>query len=105
MPDWKSELRTRLAPARLEAAREEEIVEELAQHLEQRWDDLVARGAAEHEASRTLLGELEDSLAARLVAVAPRAPSAPAAGDGAPAGPLAGIWSDLRYAARQLRLD
>ena len=34
MPDWKSHIRSRLASLRLSPARESEIIEELAQHLD-----------------------------------------------------------------------
>ena len=37
MPDWKSHIRPRLASLRLSPVRESEIAEELAQHLEDRW--------------------------------------------------------------------
>ena len=36
MPDWKSEIRGRLAGSKLEPAREAEIIEELLKHLEDR---------------------------------------------------------------------
>ena len=52
MPDWKSHIRPRLAPLRLSPAREAEIAEELAQHLEDRWRELVASGATPEEAAQ-----------------------------------------------------
>jgi ABC-type lipoprotein release transport system permease subunit len=36
MPDWKPHIRSRLASLRLSPSRENEIVEELSQHLEDR---------------------------------------------------------------------
>ena len=36
MPDWKREIRKRLASLRLEPTREADIVEELSEHLEER---------------------------------------------------------------------
>ena len=36
MPDWKREIRHRLAGLNIEATREAEIVDELAQHFEDR---------------------------------------------------------------------
>ena len=55
MPDWADHLRPRLASLRLSPTREHEIVEELSQHLEDRWRELVAGGASEDEATRLAL--------------------------------------------------
>ena len=52
MPDWSARLRSRLAALRLHPAREAEIVEELSQHLDQRFAELRARGATEADAQR-----------------------------------------------------
>ena len=41
MPDWKPELRRRLATLKLEPAREATIIEELAQHLEDSYAELI----------------------------------------------------------------
>ena len=45
MPDWRPEIRARLTGVRLSPAREAEIIEELSQHLEDRWREQVAAGA------------------------------------------------------------
>ena len=42
MRDWKEEIRQRLADLRLAPTREAEIVEELAQHIEDRYAELLA---------------------------------------------------------------
>ena len=42
MPDWKPHIRSRLASLRLSSSRESEIIEELSQHLEDRWRELTA---------------------------------------------------------------
>ncbi len=44
MPDWKSEILRRLAPLNLAPAREAEIADGLAQHLDDRYQDLLASG-------------------------------------------------------------
>jgi hypothetical protein len=49
---WKEEIRKRLEGLRLAPAREAEIVEELAQHLEEDYQALLAQGVAEAEALR-----------------------------------------------------
>src|SRR6185503_21253305 len=61
MLDWRTEIRQRLAAATLEPAREGEIVEELSQHLEDRYQQLVTGGATSEEASHAVLLELADS--------------------------------------------
>ncbi|MGE5326056.1 MAG: ABC transporter permease, partial [Deltaproteobacteria bacterium] len=61
MPDWKQEILKRLAGLKLAPAREAEIAEELSQHLEDRFRELVSRGAAEDEAQRLALEELDCS--------------------------------------------
>jgi hypothetical protein len=45
MPDWKPEIRQRLASLKLAPAREAAIVEELAQHLEDHYAESLAGGA------------------------------------------------------------
>jgi hypothetical protein len=66
MPDWKEEITKRLRVLKLAPAREAEIVEEVSQHLEDRYRELVTGGAAEEEARRVALEELsDDALLAR----------------------------------------
>ena len=57
MPDWKSAIMRRLS-ADVRAEVPEEIVEEIAQHLQDRYDELRAGGAPEAEAYRDALSEL-----------------------------------------------
>ena len=61
MPDWKPEIRRRLAGLRLEPTREAAITEELTQHLEDCYAELLAGGATEAEAARRGLAELSGS--------------------------------------------
>ena len=61
MPDWTDELRQRLATLRLSPTRETEIVEELAQHLDQRYEELRAAGRTDADARRAAALELDDS--------------------------------------------
>jgi hypothetical protein len=42
VPEWKLEIRKRLAGLKLEPTRESEIVDELSQHLEDRYQELRA---------------------------------------------------------------
>src|SRR3989441_2835643 len=69
MLDWKREVRQRLSSLRLSPAREAEIVEELSQHLDDRWRELIAGGAAPEEATRLALADFrEGNLLARYMA-------------------------------------
>jgi hypothetical protein len=61
MPEWKNAIRQRLARSKLEPARENEIIEELSQHLEDCYKESLAGGATEAEAERRTLAELSES--------------------------------------------
>ena len=50
MPDWKTIVRERLATLRLNGAQEAEVVEELAQDLEERYTELRRHGVPKEEA-------------------------------------------------------
>ena len=58
MPDWKEEIARRLSSLKLDSARETEIIEELSQHLEDRYLELVSGGATDVDARREVLMEL-----------------------------------------------
>ena len=103
--DWALHVRPRLSSLRLSPTREHEIVEELAQHLEDRWRELVAGGASEADATRLALAEFRDgNLLARYMAPLRQAHVPVAITPGAPGGSvLRGVWQDVRYAMRMLR--
>jgi predicted permease len=61
MPDWKKEIRERLAGLRLAPTREAEIVEELVQYLEDCYEELLAAGSTKGDAWRQTLEELNES--------------------------------------------
>jgi putative ABC transport system permease protein len=105
MPRWVEHVRPRLSSLRLSPAREYEIVEELSQHLEDRWRELVAGGMPEDEATRLALAEFrEGNLLARYMAPLKQAHAPAPITPGAPTGHgLRGVWQDLRYAMRMLR--
>ncbi len=105
MPDWKDEVRRRLSGLRLKPTRESEIVEELSQHLEDRYEQSLRDGAGPEEAYRAALQELTESdlLAqglrrverpARLEPVAPGTPRR--------FGMFGDFGHDLRYGVRML---
>ena len=105
VPDWASHVRPRLSSLRLSPTRENEIVEELSQHLDDRWRELIANGTPPAEATQLALADFGDEnlLALYLTplqqahAPAPITPGAP------PAHMLRDLSQDLRYAARRLR--
>jgi predicted permease len=105
MPDWTEHLRRRLASLSLSPSREAEIIEELSQHLEQRYEELRADGASDDEALRLAIEELvdQDALADQMRSLR-QAQSPPPVTPGAPGRFLPGtLWQDVCYAARMLR--
>ena len=105
MPDWKPHIRSRLASLRLSSSREHEIIEELSQHLEDRWRELVAGGASEDEATKLALAGFRDrNLLARHLAPLRQAHASEPITPGAPGRRLLpDLWQDLRHAGRTLR--
>jgi hypothetical protein len=105
MPDWSTEVKARLSAVRLSPAREAEIVEELSQHLEDRWRELMMGGADPDAAEKLALAEFTgaDVLArylaplrqSRWTDTSPPAASRPFS--------LEGLVADLRLAVRALR--
>jgi hypothetical protein len=71
---WRRELVERLSPLGLKPDREAEIVEELAQHLEDRVRDLVALGFEPAAARSAALQDLDapGELARRLAEIVPQ---------------------------------
>ncbi len=58
--DWQNHVRRHLPPLRLGAEREIEIVAELAEHLEAAYEDALADGASEEQASARALALVSD---------------------------------------------
>ncbi len=105
MPDWKSEIRRRLASLKLSPACEAAIIEELSQHLDDCYSESLARGATPAEAYRAALAELSDPglLARELGRVEPQESQEPIVlGINRRGNMLADLWQDLRYGARML---
>jgi putative ABC transport system permease protein len=100
--DWRRDLRARLAELRLSPEREAEIIEELSQHLDDRYEELRRAGARDEDARRLALDELNESggLAGRMQALSQARTPAPVVHGQASTGWLRGIWQDLRYAVR-----
>ncbi len=105
MVDWKPEIRQRLAELKLAPTREAEIVEELAQHLEDRYAELRTGGSTAEQASRTVLVELSESelLTRELRSVERHATQEPIIlGANRSNNMIADLGPDLRYGARML---
>lgn len=104
MPDWREEVRRRLASLNLRPEREVEIVDEVAADLADRYDELRAERRNDAQALQAVLTELD----ARDLGSELRR-SEPAYREPLPdGGPARGRWfadllQDLRYAGRMLR--
>jgi putative ABC transport system permease protein len=101
MHDWAKEIRAAIAPLNLDPMREAEVVEELSQHLRDRYEEMVTSGIGAEQAHQSLLKELNDisGLQASLQAAPP--PLSVGRNESEPL--FAGIWNDLRFGARLLR--
>src|SRR5215468_7449897 len=103
MRDWRAEIRRRLAAAGLQPSKENEIVDEIAQHLDDREQDLEARGKTPAEIDAALLAELDDhevlARGLRGIGGGPE-PIVPGARRGGAF--LADLLRDVRYACRAL---
>ena len=102
MPDWRPEVRSRLASLRLTPSREAEIVDELSQHLDDCWREQVAGGRSPDEATRVTLDQFRSGdMLARYMAPLRQAHSRPPVTPAIPTGQrLADLVQDFRYAAR-----
>jgi putative ABC transport system permease protein len=105
VPDWRVEIRRRLAKLKLEPTREAAIIEELAQHLADCYAELLGSGATEAEAYRRTLAELSgNELLARELRRVERqvAPEPIVLGTNRRTNMIADLWQDLRYGVRML---
>ncbi|MEK6406541.1 MAG: ABC transporter permease [Acidobacteriota bacterium] len=105
MPEWKPDIRKRLASLSLEPARENEIVEEFAQHLEDRYQEMLAGGASHEEADRAARTELSDPqlLVRELNRLERQTGNEPFALGTRRNNMLGNLWQDLRYGLRLIR--
>ncbi|HEX8423880.1 MAG TPA: ABC transporter permease, partial [Pyrinomonadaceae bacterium] len=105
MPDWKDEIRKLLSGLKLAPTREAEIVEELAQHLDDRFEQTLQSGATREEAYRTVLLELTESdlLAQELRGVERPVQQEPVVlGASGRTNIMGDLWQDLRYGLRMM---
>jgi putative ABC transport system permease protein len=105
MHHWYAIIRKQLEPLHLSAARESEIAEELAQHAEERYRELIANGAMEDHAQAATLDELtQHQLLARELRAVERTNIPEPHVMGKSGGPnlVGGLARDVRYALRNL---
>jgi predicted permease len=102
MHDWQSEVRARLAPLNLKPEREADIVEEISQHLAERYREATSAGASPDEATSLALAEFRagNVLAQRIAALKQAYPPASVTAGASTGRLLADLGHDLRYALR-----
>jgi predicted permease len=106
MTEWRREIGSRLESLHLPPAREAAIVEELGQHVDQQYQELIAGGATPDAARTAVLdgldtpGELGRRIGDIIGMQAPRLPppGVPARGRW-----LRALWQDTRHAIASLR--
>src|SRR5215475_5252010 len=106
MPEWKQEIRQRLARLQLEPTREVVIIEELAQYLEDCYSELLASGSTEAEAYRQTLAELNGSelLAHELRRMEGRVQQDPIVpGTNRRTNMIIDLWREMRFGVRMLK--
>src|SRR5882762_686305 len=106
MSEWKSLIKERLSGLRLSPVRETEIIEELSQHLQQRFDELLLSGKSETESKEIVLREFSNSnlLTDRLRRTESRDhQESIAIGQTKSSNIFGDLWQDLRYAVRTMQ--
>jgi predicted permease len=105
MPEWNNVIRKRLVGSNLQRGREAEIIEELSEHLQDRYEQLRGEGATDGEAYRGVLAELDSTdLVPELQSSEQTVRHDPAPEGAASTGRwISDFLDDLRYAARMMR--
>ena len=105
MPEWKLEIRKHLAGLNLRPEREAEIIEELSDHLQQRYEEFQARGGDADEALREVMSEIYWRDFAPELQILEKTPRPDMEPEGAAVSGhfFEDLWKDLRFALRMLR--
>src|SRR5205809_118671 len=105
MPDWKPEILSQLSGLKLEPSRELEIIEELSQHMDDQFDELIGGGRSEDEARKVVLQELTNRgwLARELGRTEPQIKKEPIVLGAGGGHWLGSLLQDIRYGMRMLR--
>ena len=104
--EWKREVRQKFAGSRLEPAREMEIVDELAQHLDDRFRELLSSGTPRDKAVRAVIDEMNQSRLLSRELMRTERPAITEITGPEPSGRrrmFGDLWHDLRHGARRLR--
>ena len=102
--DWTPDIRARLLHLSIAPSREAEIVEELTQHLDDRWHELMAKGETPDDAARIARTEFNGARLEALLGTLRQAHwSAPPPPGPSRAFSLDSLFIDLRHALRALR--
>jgi putative ABC transport system permease protein len=104
MPEWREEIRQRLAGVTLAPTREAEIVEELAQHLDDRYQELLCGGMSEDEAHSAALAEFNESeiLQQELRRIERTSNDEPVGLGARRRNMIGDLWHDVRYSLRAM---
>jgi putative ABC transport system permease protein len=102
MTDWTDEIKERLGGLALDPTREGEIVEELSQHLEDRYRELIVDGANEADARAATAAELHQSLARERRQIEHRLGQEQTVLGSGGGKLFGGVLQDLRYGVRVL---
>jgi len=106
MVDFQQMVRERLKDIGLSPVREAEIVDEVAQHLRDRYESHLSNGVSAQEAERQIAAELyERDLARELRDIEKRWSEPVTLGADERGSFWSGLWQDVRYGARVLRLN
>ncbi|MGE5324606.1 MAG: ADOP family duplicated permease [Actinomycetota bacterium] len=106
MPDFHALVRERLRNSGISPAREAEIVDEVAEHLSERYEALCSAGNTEQEALATITAQLDQrDLAGELRAVEQAGSPPIPLGAPAPGSFWTALRQDVRYGLRVLRLN
>src|SRR5689334_11542918 len=106
MPEWRQEVYRHLANLKIAPTRELEIVEELAEHLEDHYQELLVIGVTPVEAQRQTLAELRESkLLMRELRRLERQNTQESTvfGTHQRGNMIADFWQDISYGTRMLR--
>jgi predicted permease len=105
MRDWRALVREQTAGAKLSPAEESDVVEELAQHLEDRFTELCQRGTPVGRAEQMVIEELVSAPLDQSLRGFGRRDQPPALGGSGERGFFLGVWQDVRYALRMFRVN
>ena len=106
MPDWRNEIQKYLNGLNLEPHRETEIIEEFSQHLTDIYDDSIKTGKTPQQAYTAAMEELtQGKLNSELRSILKPASTSVVLGEKTKGNFISGLWKDLRYGARLLRLN